>query len=166
MSGYPMIDALNAAPTPRETADFEALAVEASAARNLDGAESMMVSIQTIYDLISSRNALLSEIAALRGALAEAERDVSSWSRCAGEVVTIGESWKERFVQAERQRDELRKALERAADDLRDIGNQSPRPSNSPDPEHENYLRRVLISLGQVGNTRARQALANQGADQ
>lgn len=67
-------------------------------------------------------------------------------------------------AEAERQRDELRKALERAADDLRDIGGQSPRPSNSPDPEHENYLRRVLISLAQVGNTRARQALANQGA--
>ena len=63
-------------------------------------------------------SALLSEIAALREALEEAEKDASSWSRCAGEVVTIGESWKERFVQAERQRDELRKALERQCDNM------------------------------------------------
>lgn len=93
------------APTTRETADhaeltrkFEALAVDAAAARNLDGAESMMVSIQTIYDLITSRNALLSEIAALRG------RENEMIATHAVAVVRI-----------ERQRDEFRKALERIA---------------------------------------------------
>ena len=66
-------------------------------------------------------------------------------------------------LSAERKRgDRAVKALERAADDMQDIGRQSPKPSNSADPEHENYLRRVLISLAQVGNTRARQALATQ----
>lgn len=64
---------------------------------------------------------------------------------------------------AEARADRLAKALERAADDLRDIGMQKPQPTNSPDPEHENYLRRVLISLGQVGNTRARAALQQEG---
>lgn len=59
---------------------------------------------------------LLSEVAALRGALEEAEKYASSWSRCAGEVVTIGESWKERFVQAERQRDEAVGLLRELAD--------------------------------------------------
>lgn len=100
--------------------------------------------------------ALLSEIAALRGELAQSKRE---YRDDVGKHIA-------RAAQAKRQRDKLRKALERAADDLRDIGGQSPRPSNSPDPEHENYLRRVLISLAQVGNTRARQALANHGADQ
>lgn len=66
---------------------------------------------------------------------------------------------------AARERDRLAKGLARAADDLRDIGNQSPRPSSSADPEHENYLRRVLISLAQTGNTRARAAL-HPGDDQ
>lgn len=145
-------------PTTRETADhaelarkFEALAVDASAARNLDGAESMMVSIQTIYDLITSRNVLLSEIAALRGALEEAEKDASSWSRCAGEVVTIGESWKERFVLAERQRDEavglLRDFIEpyAALDDVQ--------------------LFRTVTNGHATRITSARAFLANQGAD-
>ena len=65
-------------------------------------------------------------------------------------------------VAAEARADRLAKALERAADDLRDIGTQKPQPTNSPDPEHENYLRRVLISLGQVGNARARAALQQE----
>ncbi|QBX38638.1 hypothetical protein E4M02_10985 [Brevundimonas sp. S30B] len=61
---------------------------------------------------------------------------------------------------AEAQVAALREALERAANDLRDIGAQSPMPSNSADPKHENYLRGTLISLGQVGHARARQALS------
>lgn len=67
-----------------------------------------------------------------------------------------------RATAAEARADRLAKALERAADDLRDIGTQKPQPTNSPDPEHENYLRRVLISLGQVGNARARAALQQE----
>ncbi|WP_292079823.1 MULTISPECIES: hypothetical protein [Brevundimonas] len=68
----------------------------------------------------------------------------------------------DRATAAEARADRLAKALERATDDLRDIGTQKPQPTNSPDPEHENYLRRVLISLGQVGNARARAALQQE----
>ncbi|WP_295228021.1 hypothetical protein [uncultured Brevundimonas sp.] len=73
-----------------------------------------------------------------------------------------GASHWSRATAAESRADRLAKALERAADDLRDIGTQKPQPTNSSDPEHENYLRRVLISLGQVGNTRARAALQQE----
>lgn len=90
---------------------FEALAVEASAARNLGGAESMMVSIQTIYDLIASRNALLSEIAALRG-----ERD-----RLHAEADENG-LLAYRLTQAERQRDALLNAWRDDGIDLEDFG--------------------------------------------
>lgn len=58
----------------------------------------------------------------------------------------------------------LRKGLERAADDLQDIGTQSPAKSGRGTITHENYLRRTLISLAQLANTRARTTL--KGADQ
>jgi len=132
-------------PTTRETADhaelartLEALAVEASASRNIDGAESMMVSVQTIYDLIVNRNALLSEIAALRG---EMERSLPSISLDGEHAISDHRRWLARQLldsrlddgeaysivayhpaitdlrttQAERQRDELRRAVEAAA---------------------------------------------------
>ena len=78
------------------------------------------------------------------------------------EPLVTAASAQARIEAAEARADRLAKALERAADDLRDIGTQKPQPTNSPDPEHENYLRRVLISLGQVGNARARAALQQE----
>lgn len=88
------------------------------------------------------------KIAELRNAYCAAESD----------AMTL----RKRATAAEARADRLAKALKRAADDLRDIGTQKPQPTNSPDPEHENYLRRVLISLGQVGNARARAALQQE----
>lgn len=147
------------APTTRETADhaeltrkFEALAVDAAAARNLDGAESMMVSIQTIYDLITSRNALLSEIAALRG---ERDRWHSAYEIAHDQATANGSAAR----QAERQRDELRKALEpfaKAAGKLDGLW--------SEDDWRWNDSVRSGVTVRDI--RRASKALANQGADQ
>ena len=169
------------APTPRETADHAELAacpfcggtaksetlghgksartgvkcadVDCPGSMRLVGADEDGVAF---WNRRPCEAALLSEIAALRGALAEAERDASSWSRCAGEVVTIGESWKERFVQAERQRDELRKALETISG-----------PPEEP-WERDHMLPPRYLPRWSAPQCRdiARQALANQGADQ
>lgn len=156
------------APTPRETADhigeaidhaelarrFEALAVEASAARNLDGAESMMVSIQTIYDLIVNRNALLSEIAALRGERDRAKERMHTAIDKARDEEIAAQSAELRTTQAERQRDELRKAVLRAMKFVNlcvDAGEVQPEDAENP-ADLWGALNATLI--------------ANQGADQ
>lgn len=105
---------------------------------------------------------LLSEVAALRGALEEAEKDASSWSRCAGEVVTIGEGWKERFVRAERQRDELRKALEPFAALADKFGCWSVVEVCAPEPGNTSpVIQPVPLSAFET----AAALIANQGAD-
>jgi len=111
------------------------------------------------YTLINERGDVLFSGAMLDGPPREGPCGVDTWR--AEPLVTAASA--QDAIDAEKARaDRLAKALERAADDLRDIGTQKPQPTNSPDPEHENYLRRVLISLGQVGNARARAALQQE----
>ena len=96
----------------------------------------------------------------LSDACAQEEADTLASKLTNAEIIAA--SWKDRATAAEARADRLAKALERAADDLQDMGAQKPQPTNSPDPEHENYLRRTLIALGQVGNARARAALQQE----
>ena len=155
------------APTTGETADhaelartLEALAVEASASRNIHGAESMMVSVQTIYDLIVNRNALLSEIAALRGEKDRVGRVLTTMQEAipagyhpngSGLRLFIADL-KDRATQAERQRDELRKALEAVISDCNLAA--AACDNDGPRAGFQHIASDVI------------QALANQGADQ
>jgi hypothetical protein len=90
----------------------------------------------------SLSRALLSEIAALRG-----ERD--EWRANYDRATRLHGSTCRDLTQAERQRDELRKALERISE-------------LSPFGSDKEGLQDVLVDMRQY----ARQALADQGADQ
>ena len=115
-------------------------------------------------DLAADIEAILSEIAALKGEVEKTERDYSELRDSYDAVVaklgverTHGTAEAKRATQAERQRDELRKALEPfAAQRINGEQNSSeivPNGYSSAEKWRENVLR-------------ARQALANQGADQ
>ena len=154
---------------------FEALAVEASAARNLDGAESMMVSIQTIYDFITSRNALLSEIAALRGerrnivshaTMGATDGEGLSCNDASVAITRLRNEMHARLTQAERQRDEEIAVHTRIAAEVIEARRQ------------RDELRKALETIGEMAPSTcetslahdmaqfANQALANQGPDQ
>lgn len=150
----------------RETADHAELARLAEAAKRvrrdslgrLDGLDASRKWDAFIAAANPARVlSLMSEIAALRGALEEAEKDVSSWSRCAGEVVTIGENWKERFVQAEFQRDEAVGLLRVADAAMANI--------TAFDDEIWSVIGSTNLSILKANRTAIRAFLANQGAE-
>ena len=90
---------------------FEALAVEASAARNLDGASSMMVDVQAIYDLIVSRNDIIAENAALR-------IDRNGSNRAETVAVHLADTMADRATEAERKLADAEALLRRWRSDL------------------------------------------------
>ena len=172
MSGYPMIDALNAStPTTRETADHIGEANEKVAdhigdvTTMIDHAELARLAEDALIPMPEKRrrswfnrqnrfrdaftpavcSALLSEIAALRVHVTTEKRlSVDNWN-----VATA------RATQAERQRDELRTEGQKFADFIIQM--------NAPDQgECLTEDARLMFSVA----SKFRAFLANQGADQ
>jgi hypothetical protein len=129
-----MIDALNATPTTRETADHAELArlaeamklahdaYEASSPADADHGR-LFHAVNHAWDAWNRATkpefvlALLSEIAELRGSHKLTLQDGSeAW--CSDAAWRWFQEWAVRLEQAERQRDELRKALSEIRDEM------------------------------------------------
>ena len=144
------------APTTRETADHAELARLAEAATPDWDAETITENTVAYFGAFvpSVALALLSEIAALKGERDDLERHRD---RLAITCQRRLDDWRDaqaKATQAERQRDELRKALERIADEA---------------PYRSGYCQSDVeygpaLSADEMQAV-ARQALANQGAE-